>query len=510
MAVLLVLCLMAVTLAVSYAMLRGQGTTTQLAGNNSRALDARAAARSGISAAIRNISEANWAGVTSTMTANVTNNSWYEVTYTTGDPKLASGDPKYSEYPFRVTIDSIGYAADPTNNAVRSSYKSRAVVQLVRRALASEPANWNTLTGKTVYQWGNRDVTVQFPVRVSGSSTILGHALIAPDYPQYGNARNKYLIDLKTRTTVGGKPDRRPFASPLTIALARQDATNLDRIQVKLGITTLNSTAATTEPLSHPGTVTTYKLYPGGKSYTVPVLQTQYGSTLQNVTLTSDPINNPLGVYRSSGTLSLQNNVSITGTVITDGTNADMRFTGTNVIVQAANLPSLYGSTQIWQLPSALVVDDIRVYSAATGQLKGFAMVWDDFELAQGSSSTTFSFTGNLATNGLILGGRSSWVMTTDDWQNSYDDFNNQHSLLGGILDAVVRALFGLGPSEDLYFPDYMQSTKGFTVAPTLTLQPESNALIKPHWQDWTQPVYVKGNTDLGLIWDVIRWEDGI
>ncbi len=52
-AVVLVLGLLAVTLAVSYATLRGQGTTTQLAWNNSRALDASEAARSGLAAALR-------------------------------------------------------------------------------------------------------------------------------------------------------------------------------------------------------------------------------------------------------------------------------------------------------------------------------------------------------------------------------------------------------------------------------------------------------------------------
>jgi hypothetical protein len=50
MAVLLVLGLLAITLALSYASLRGQGMTAQLARNATRALDAREAARSGRSA----------------------------------------------------------------------------------------------------------------------------------------------------------------------------------------------------------------------------------------------------------------------------------------------------------------------------------------------------------------------------------------------------------------------------------------------------------------------------
>src|SRR5262249_17488059 len=56
-AIVLVLGLLAITLAVSYATLRGQGAATQLARNNGRAYDAREAAHSGLVAALRKMSE---------------------------------------------------------------------------------------------------------------------------------------------------------------------------------------------------------------------------------------------------------------------------------------------------------------------------------------------------------------------------------------------------------------------------------------------------------------------
>src|SRR3954467_14432336 len=87
-AVVMVLGILAITIAISYATLRGQGTTTQLARNGSRSLEARAAARSGVSAALRAISENGWSGVTTALSSNVTANSWYQVTYRTGDDKL--------------------------------------------------------------------------------------------------------------------------------------------------------------------------------------------------------------------------------------------------------------------------------------------------------------------------------------------------------------------------------------------------------------------------------------
>src|SRR5689334_12892876 len=108
-AIVMVLGILAITIAISYATLRGQGTTTQLARNGSRSLEARAAARSGVAAALRAMSENGWAGVGTAMSTNVTANSWYNVTFVTGDAKLVDGDAAYSEWPFRVTIESTGF-----------------------------------------------------------------------------------------------------------------------------------------------------------------------------------------------------------------------------------------------------------------------------------------------------------------------------------------------------------------------------------------------------------------
>src|SRR5947199_3626626 len=96
-AVVMVLGLLAITLAISYATLRGQGTTSQLARNNSRALDARVASQSGLAAGLRKISENAWAGVSVPLSVNVTNSSWYQVSFTTGDAKLAATDANYSQ-----------------------------------------------------------------------------------------------------------------------------------------------------------------------------------------------------------------------------------------------------------------------------------------------------------------------------------------------------------------------------------------------------------------------------
>jgi hypothetical protein len=490
MAILLVLGLMAVTLAVSYATLRGQGITSELARNNSRALDARAAAKSGLAAALRKMSEDGWAGVGAPFNANVTNNSWYEVSFMPGDTKLLPGDPNYAELPFRVTIISKGFASDPTNTAVRSTHESRGVVQLLRRALQAEPSNWSTLTNSTVYQWGNVTALVQVPVRISGSASILGPLSLCPDYPAHSGANNEYLDDLFLRIAAG-KPDHRPLPSPLSIALARQDLATTTRLTTKLGLVLVDNLGSTNDPLTHPGAVGSYRLYPGGPTYNIPSLS----GTLTNQTYGPNPATNPLGVFRSVGTLVISNNVTLNGTLITSGALPEVQVTGTSgVVLQAVNLPALNGTNQVYQLPVALNSGSLRLYSNCDAQLKGFTMCWEEFELKQGVTTTKFAMTGNVATKKLTLKGRSSWVLNSLTWQNwktAYD---------WNLLDI-------LDPDYEAFFPDFMQRWAGFTVQPALTLQPASGGVL-PHWHDWSQPVYQKGSSDLGLKWEVVRWEE--
>jgi hypothetical protein len=493
-AILLVLGLLAVTLAVSYATLRGQGTTGQLVQNSSRALDAREAARSGLAAALRKMSEDGWAGVETPLAANVTANAWYNVSFTTGDTTLVAGDPNYSEWPFRVTIHSTGTAADPTNAAVKTTHLSRCVVQLVRRAINDDPANWTTLTTPTVYQWGNRDVNMQFPVRVNGLATVLGHVIVCPDYTSSTNARNQYLTDLNLRI-LAGKGDYRPFNSPLTIALSRQDSTNLAHLQTRLGIVTVDSTASTSNPLTHPGIVSSYKLYPGGTSFDILKLQDIYGtSTLENLTIAPDPKLNPLGIFRSNGALTLDNAVNFTGTIITEGSSPEIQVaSGSAVTLNAFNLPAISGSSQVYQLPLALVGSNLKMQTDTDVTINGFTMVWDEFKLEQGLATTKFSLTGNLVTSKLTVRGRDSWFQNATAWgawKTSYD-----WDLVNHPLDPTP------------FFPDFMERYGGYIVKPTLTFQPASSG-VKPHWQDWTQPVYKKAASDTGLLWEVVRWEE--
>jgi hypothetical protein len=259
----------------------------------------------------------------------------------------------------------------------------------------------------------------------------------------------------------------------------------------KLGMV-LTEPLISSSPPSHPGIITTYRLYPGGKAYSVPRLQ-DYGNPIQDVNFVPDPINNPLGIYRTDGALTIGNNVQITGTIISDSSGgADINLSGTGIVLKAFNLPALYGSSQTFQLPAILSKADLQLNSGSDAQISGAAIVWDQFEIKQGSTSTNFALTGNLIADTVLLRGRSSWVMSSSTWNN----------------DRILYHLQLLAAHPILYFPDFEQAIRGMTVKPTLTFSADSSG-VKPHWHDWSQPVYQADSADPGLCWEIVRREDG-
>jgi len=386
----------------------------------------------------------------------------------------------------------------------------RSVVQLARKQMVADPGNWSSLTNFTVYQWANRTTQIQEPVRVTGPTNILGTLFLSSEYPSYSAARTRYLQDLNAMR-LASRGDYRPFGGPVTIAYTR-NASSLTPLQVWLGLTTYDTLAATTAPLTHPGDVASYRLYPGGKPYTPPVLQDTYGATIQNATLGPDPATNPLGLFRCRGAFSIQNNVNITGIVVADSTTPDIQIYGTNVVLSAANLPRLEGSNQTYQLPVLIVKEDVRINGGSGSQIKGVSVLFDEFEMKRGAPTTQFTMTGNLLAAGVNLKGRDTWTMTVGDWTSDYNNFNGTGGLLPALLATLlntIRSALGLPAGATVHFPEYMQHVRGFTFQPTLTLQPDSSG-VHSHWQDWTKPIFEKDPNDPGLRWNLVRYEDGV
>ncbi len=712
MTVILVLGLLAITLSLSYAMLRTQTTSARIQANQNTRIDARQAAITGMQIALRKMHESSWGGVATTVSGTLDVGVTYSVTFATGDATLVAGHADRAKYPYRVTLTSVGTATG-VDGAAASTHTVQTVVELVPRALSSQPAVWPALQNYTVRQWSNTAVEINPPVRIEGRVQLQGPLSICPDYPPdcrpwhgridevgvfnkalspseianlvlwasvspeslfpstysslgpshwwrlnessgssiaaasaggvtgshqngtaagatgysgraaqfdgfndyiscgsfevsgnklslvafvradswngstdariiskatgtaeedthwmlsttatggnmrlrfrvraggstktltassgnlaagtwylaiavyngsdmilylngnevgrtskagnlsssntapvfigecpLGSPRSRYLKDLEAMR-VAGLGDHRPFSGPVELPRSRSDANQLSMLDTELATTTTNVTATTTAPISHPGVVSTYRLYPGGKTYNVQSLlhETQSSDLMPNVET------NPLGIYRRAGALRFDDGVSVQGTIITSGSQADICIEGNNVSLEPATLPALHGSTTPIQLPVAMAADDVRIRPHTGTTIRGYVMAGDEFSWDQGDSDVNCLIEGKLLCGKLKLYGRTDWQNVSDaSWESWLKEFIDQSGT----------------PSSTKHFTTWVDDKKGRCYDPLLTIRPATTA-VTYHWQDWSQPIFVVHPSDAGLIWKIIRWVD--
>lgn len=179
--VIIVLGLLAITLSLSYAMMRTQMTSAQIQTNLNKRNDARQAALTGLMIGIRKMHDEDWAGVDTTLAGQLASGVSYLVHYETGDLALTEEHPQRDLYPYRVTVTSTGTAG--SEGGSQTSHQASAVVQLVPRSLAEAPSNWQSLQNFTLYQWSNQTVRWEGPSRVEGPVRLAGELQFCEEYP---------------------------------------------------------------------------------------------------------------------------------------------------------------------------------------------------------------------------------------------------------------------------------------------------------------------------------------
>ena len=499
MAVVLVLGLLALTLTLSYAMLRMEYQVDQSQTNISGLDKARLAAVTGISVALRKMHDGTWAGVDTTLHGAMGSGVAYDVGFTTGDASLTSSHPDYGEYPYRVTLSSVGTAVDPAQPSAQVSYRVQAVAQLSRRQLnaASTPSRWSQLNTYTVYQWNAssspRDLPLELPCQIQGNACFEGTLRLCQAYPKYPNARERYLKDLRLLSQSG--TEYRPFTGTVAIDTSRQSGATGNELTNWLGVNVAGITSNSSVPLTFPAGVTTYQLYPGGKVYPIPRLQDVLGVAAKNQVLSPNPQTNPLGVFRTDASWNFMLGSKLTGTLLCENSAAVINISGTGVQWTGMNLPNLEGSSGAYQLPVAMVKNDVVVSSASVSTISGLVIAWNQFVVSSGSKGTVLTVTGRVFADGFGINSRTEWnALAEATWQQSLNDFLNQYNPL----------LFALGLSEQ-YYPRWMErSPYLLAAAPKLNFVPPAN--VTYHWPNWSQPIYVKADSDAGLRWNLVAW----
>jgi hypothetical protein len=478
--VLLVLLLMAITLALSYAAVRTQNMAAVIQRNSDRRAAAQQAAVTGMAVALKKMQQSAWGGFGTSISGSLSDTESYSATYTFGDASLTSGDSDYNDYPFRGTIAVTGFAVDPNNAQNVSSYQISAVVRLVPRKLNTQPSDWSTMQNYTVYQTNSKSFEIDLPCQLSGPVRIQGALKIAPHYPDTTDSWSRYLTDLNSMRS-NGYPDYRPLTGPVRYVSGTIESKYLTALTSYLGVTatTLGADPADSDWVQ-PSSFATYQIYPGGPSYTV----TQVSNNLQSVTLGPDPMTNPLGIFFYSGNLTIKSNVTIQGSLYCKDS---LVIDGTNVNFEPVELPGLFGAGASVRLP-AIVCKNLNVKSNfLSGSVKGLVAVFDTFTIEKASETQTLALTGRVVAEKFYIKERQPW--DTVSWSNCYNYFWYQY-------------YYGIP-----YFPAYMGYWWGRNPQPLLTIMPETTS-ITYHWPTANAPVYLVNPSDGALRWEVVKWTE--
>ncbi len=487
MALLMVLLLLSLTVGLSYAAMRSQSTVSTIQRNADRRASARQAAMTGLSMAMKKMHQSSWSGVDTSLSGRLSDSESFLVTYSTGDPRLTSSD---NDYPYRVTLLSTGYAVDPNQATSIASHSVRAVVQLVPRALAAEPSDWATMLNFTLYQYASGIFLWDPPGRIEGPVRIQTYFLPAWNYSWWGSPRTQYLKDLCAMQTAN-VGDYRPFNAQVSMPTSWQILDTMTVLNTYLGIPTTNLAARDISSISFPSTMSTYRLYPGGKVYAFESLD----STLDSVTKSATPATNPAGLFLRSGNLTVNNNVSITGTVfIPASSGGQITLSGTGITMSPVNLPALQGESVNVQLPAAVVGDDFSVGAGSNSSISGIVAVKNDFTVASDDDSDiTYTHKGKLIAENVYFNPRTNWNSKLLFWWTAqYTAFDAQKGVANGIK----------------YFPVWLQKKCSLNCVPKITITQDTTS-YRYHWHNpQNTSIYAILDADGGLRWDLLYWTE--
>lgn len=499
MAVLVVLLLISITLALSYGVMRSQGTASQVHQNASLKLSARQAAMTGAAIALKQMQTVDWKGVDTTLAGSLSRYSGYRVRYTTGDPTLTPTHAEYSDLPYRVTLTSTGYIAAADDPQRQATHELRVVVRLVPRKLGPQPASWAEITKHSIYQYDDGRIRCAVPMQVGGTIRSYGKWDFPDEYYWSEGVQAQYFGDLNLMRQ-NGWSDYRPFLKQIALPVGDQSSDMLGLLNI-LGVPVADVTSSPPNDWSRPGALSSYRIYPGGKAYSIPTAP----SYLWQTRLEPDPASNPLGIYCRAGQVDVMDQVSIRGTLVLRGTGSgDLFLWGRNLQLRPVDLPALYPTSVPVQLPLVVAEDDVRISGAATGSVQGVMAAWDEIEIYPASQEEFgLQLACKLVTRDLFIRGRTEWYgppygpCQKSWWGACYDTYRAQSA-------TGIR-----------YFPDWLKRKTGLDYAPRIVIQADSGRTFHYPWKDPSSPIFVPHPDDggsrpekAGLRWEVVQWID--
>ncbi len=481
--VLIVLLLIAVTLSLSYASIRTQSVNARIQRNATFCVSARSAAASGLATALKTMHSVAWRGVDTTLIGRLSSHENFTVEFVAGDDELEAGHADYDRYPYRVTLNATGYAADPIHPTVIATHHAQAVVELIPRALSTPVAGLDELTDHTVCQWRSGTCSLCVPFRIEGSVRLRSRMKLDDALEWTEEQQWWYYLGLNDMRKAG-HADWRPFTGPVYFRFDEQDAQAYALIDTALQVNTIDTTSASTFVWQSNDAVMSYQLFPGGKVYDIETVS----ANLANIELAPNIMTNPAGLFSRSRSVQIRDGATIRGSLFTRGDgSSDIVVQGNDIRLEPMDLPPLDGASDPVQLPVLVSAGDISFGNGTEAVLKGLVMARDDFNVTTTQQNQmSLSLEGHIACGNLIVGHRTSWNSSKFWWN-------------------FVWSLFWLQRSEGIQWFPALLSLTDLDIKPQITIVPDTRS-IRYHYYHPTQPIYVPHADDDGLRWNVVRW----
>ncbi|MEA1952386.1 MAG: hypothetical protein U9N87_13485, partial [Planctomycetota bacterium] len=484
----IVVLLVSMTMAVSFAVIHTQGTAITTQQNADLRASARAAALTGMAVAIREAHSPDWIGTEVSFSKSLGTSELFNATYSTGDATLSDGDDDYDEYAYRVTILVTGHATDPNNTDRTASHQIEAVIRLVPEAVDNEPTGWGEIQQNTFCQRENGTVSLTVPCRIEGPVRIRGKLDLCKNRIAWDdNLRTWYLDELYSMSQ-NGWPDYRPFNGPMYLPYGEQDAGTTDLLSGALHVPITDTTNDSLYAWSDPLLDESYQLYPGGKTYYAEII----GGDISDTELKPDPKTNPLGIFICSDDIRFLGNVSIQGTLITRDSD-DIEITSGNNQFSSLTVPPYehrgVNTDARFRLPTVIGDNDFSVSSGVMLQVNGLIMLRQGVEIKKASQyGMSVTINGNVSAKWLQIDIRNEWDMSEDWWEERLSIFLSMYY-------------------PDRFFPDLVNTAHGLNPQPQIQIKPDSDQ-TRYHWYSGDNPLFQKPSDDKGLTWEIIRWTD--
>lgn len=338
------------SLVLTYSFMRSQTTALQIGQNGLRRNLALQAAQTGAAVALERMQSPSWEGVENHLTGVLESDrqgtTSYKVRFL---PLAATGrQPLPPDVAFRLVVWSTGVWQSAENTNERVERHVEVVVRLKPRVsglayegyqsgnpgndVASNPDDYDLIQSFALFAGeGPQSLVLDPGARIDGSLWLQRQLALYGDPHWNPHVRDQVLDDLGMMYVTGTDPLIVGYPHPISgsITFEKSPPGSLKNDLGRLGIPWSEMRDAPRMPSIDFRDWGSYRLYEGGFEYE-PV---SVGSRLRNQTLRPSP-ENPLGIFYRNGSLWIDDNVTVQGTLIVTG---EVNFCGNSVSVSAFN-----------------------------------------------------------------------------------------------------------------------------------------------------------------------------